>query len=129
MPQFYMIDIYNVSIIIKVKTESEKYFIDVFRKEIEIGMVTVESICKWCILHHIQYGIKFKYYKYTRNTIYKNIKYLIEYIGMKKDLKNSKKGIDNLEKSDIMLAYRNIQIKQTPMSWQISNREEITIYY
>ena len=80
-------------------------------------------------MHHIQYGIKFKYYKYTRNTIYKNIKYLIEYIGMKKDLKNSKKGIDNLEKSDIMLAYRNIQIKQTPMSWQISNREEITIYY
>ena len=34
MPQFYMIDIYNVSIIIKVKTESEKYFFDVFRKEI-----------------------------------------------------------------------------------------------
>lgn len=129
MPQFYMIDIYNVSIIIKAETESEKYYMDIFRKEIEMGMVTVESICKWCILHHIQYGIKFKYYKYTRNTIYKNIKYLIEYIGMKKDLKNSKKGIDNLEKSDIMLAYRNIQIKQTPMSWQISNREEITIYY
>lgn len=27
MPQFYMIDMYNVSIIIKVKTESEKYFL------------------------------------------------------------------------------------------------------
>lgn len=89
MPQFYMIDIYNVSII-KANTESEKYFIDVFRKEIEMGMVTVESICKWCILHHIQYGIKFKYYKYPRNAICKNIKYLIEYIGMKKDLKNFK---------------------------------------
>lgn len=55
-----------------------------------MGMVTVESICKWCILHHIQYGIKFKYYKYPRNAICKNIKYLIEYIGMKKDLKNFK---------------------------------------
>ena len=91
MPQFYMIDMYNVSIIIKAETESEKYFIDVFRKEIEMGKVTVESICKWCILHHIQYGIKFKYHKYHRNTICNNIKYMIEYIGMKKDLKNFKR--------------------------------------
>lgn len=86
MPQFYMIDIYNVSIIIKANTESEKYFIDVFRKEIETKYVTVESICKWCILHHIQYGIKFKYYKYLRNTIGKNIKSLMEYSAMKKEL-------------------------------------------
>lgn len=91
MPQFYMIDIYNVSIIIKVKTESEKYYIDIFKQQIETERVTIESICKWCILHHIQYGIKFKYYKYHRNTICKNIKYLIEYIGMKKDLKNFKR--------------------------------------
>ena len=90
MPQFYMIDIYNVSIIIKVKTESEKYYMETFREEIETEKVSVESICKWCILHHIQYGIKFKYYKYHRNTIGKNIKYLIEYIEMKKDLKNFK---------------------------------------
>ena len=55
MPQFYMIDIYNVSIIIKAETESEKYYMDIFRKEIETKLVTVESICKWCILHHIQY--------------------------------------------------------------------------
>lgn len=96
MPQFYMIDIYNVSIIIKVKTESEKYYIDIFKQQIEKERVTIESICKWCILHHIQYGIKFKYYKYPRNTIGKSIKYLIEYIIMKKDLekllKNKKKS-------------------------------------
>lgn len=92
MPQFYMIDIYNVSIIIKAETESEKYYMDIFRKEIEMGMVTVESICKWCILHRIQYGIKFKYYKYPRNTICKNIKYLIEYIGMKNNLDKIRKG-------------------------------------
>lgn len=87
MPQFYMIDIYNVSIIIKIETESEKYFIDVFRKEIETEWVSGEHVCKWCILHHIKYGIKFKYYKYRRNTISKNIKYLIEYIAMKKKFK------------------------------------------
>lgn len=103
MPQFYMIDIYNVSIIIKANTESEKYFIDVFRKEIEMERVTVESICKWCILHHVQYGVKFKYYKYHRNTIGKNIKYLIEYSIMKKDLKKMKKDIDNLEKDSIII--------------------------
>ena len=103
MPQFYRIDIYNVSIIIKANTESEKYFIDVFRKEIEMERVTVESICKWCILHHVQYGVKFKYYKYHRNTIGKNIKYLIEYSIMKKDLKKMKKDIDNLEKDSIII--------------------------
>lgn len=95
MPQFYMIDIYNVSIIIKAETESEKYYMDIFRKEIETKLVTVESICTWCILHHIQYGIKFKYYKYHRNTIGKNIKCLTEYIIMKKDLKNFKKALDS----------------------------------
>ena len=100
MPQFYMIDIYNVSIIIKANTESEKYFIDVFRKEIEMERVTVESICKWCILHHVQYGVKFKYYKYHRNTIGKNIKYLIEYSIMKKD-------IDNLEKDSIIICMKD----------------------
>lgn len=107
MPQFYMIDIYNVSIIIKANTESEKYFIDVFRKEIEMERVTVESICKWCILHHVQYGVKFKYYKYHRNTIGKNIKYLIEYSIMKKDLKKMKKDIDNLEKDSIMICMKD----------------------
>ena len=93
MPQFYMIDMYNVSIIIKVKTELEEYCMDIFRKEIETKYATVESICKWCILHHIQYGIKFKYYKYPRNTIGKNIKNLIEYITMKKDLRKFKKEL------------------------------------
>ncbi|RJU69172.1 hypothetical protein [Faecalimonas umbilicata] len=107
MPQFYMIDIYNVSIIIKANTESEKYFIDVFRKEIEMERVTVESICKWCILHHVQYGVKFKYYKYHRNTIGKNIKYLIEYSIMKKDLKKMKKDIDNLEKDSIIICMKD----------------------
>lgn len=107
MPQFYMIDIYNVSIIIKANTESEKYFIDVFRKEIEMERVTVESICKWCILHHVQYGVKFKYYKYHRNTIGKNIKYLIEYSIMKKDLKKMKKDIDNLEKDSITICMKD----------------------
>lgn len=96
MPRFYMIDIYNVSIIIKVETELEEYCMEIFRKEIETQCITVESICKWCILHHIQYGIKFKYYKYPRNTIGKSLKYLIEYIIMKKDLekllKNEKKS-------------------------------------
>ena len=91
MPQFYMIDIYNISIIIKAETESEKYFIEVFRKEIETERITVERICKWCILHHIQYGIKFKYYKYPINTIGKNIKYLIKYIRMKKRLNKFRK--------------------------------------
>ena len=107
MPQFYMIDIYNVSIIIKANTESEKYFIDVFRKEIEMERVTVESICKWCILHHVQFGVKFKYYKYHRNTIGKNIKYLIEYSIMKKDLKKMKKDIDNLEKDSIIICMKD----------------------
>lgn len=107
MPQFYMIDIYNVSIIIKANTESEKYFIDVFRKEIEMERVTVKSICKWCILHHVQYGVKFKYYKYHRNTIGKNIKYLIEYSIMKKDLKKMKKDIDNLEKDSIIICMKD----------------------
>lgn len=78
-------------LLLRSRQNQRSIFFDVFRKEIEIGVVTVESICKWCILHHIQYGIKFKYYKYPRNTICKNIKYLIEYIGMKKDLKNFKK--------------------------------------
>lgn len=96
MPRFYMIDIYNVSIIIKVETELEEYCMEIFRKEIETQCTTVESICKWCILHHITYGIKFKYYKYHKYTIYKNIKNLIEYNKMKKKLKNLSKTIDNL---------------------------------
>lgn len=96
MLRFYMIDIYNVSIIIKVETELEEYCMEIFRKEIETQCITVESICKWCILHHITYGIKFKYYKYHKYTIYKNIKNLIEYNKMKKKLKNLSKTIDNL---------------------------------
>lgn len=87
-------------------------------------MVTVESICKWCILHHIQYGIKFKYYKYPRNTIYKNIKYLIEYIGMKKDLKTLRKGIDNLRKSGIILCIKIFKSNNARVG-QFPNREEI----
>lgn len=102
MTQFYRIDIYNISIIIKVKTESEKYYMDIFRKEIETEWVTVESICKWCIRHHIQYGIKFRYYKYRRNIVAKNIKCLIEYIEMKNNLDKMKKVIDNLDEDDIM---------------------------
>lgn len=95
MPQFYMIDIYNVSIIIKAETEAEKYYMDILKKKIETERVTIENICKWCILHHVQYKIKFKYYKYHRNTIGNNIKYLIEYIVMKKNIKTLEKMIDD----------------------------------
>lgn len=79
-------------LLLRSRQNQRSIFFDVFRKEIEMGMVSVESICKWCILHHIQYGIKFKYYKYPRNAICKNIKYLIEYIGMKNNLDKIRKG-------------------------------------
>lgn len=95
MPKFYMIDIYNINIIIKTKTETEKYYVDTFKKKIETENVSVETICKWCVFHHIQYGIKFKYYKFNENTISKNIKYWIEYMVMKKSLEKLKKCLYN----------------------------------
>lgn len=92
MPQFYMIPMYNIVILVKIETESEAYQFEYYKTRIEKEPITVESICKWCIVHNIRYGIKYRFYKYRQKIIIYNIINLIRYMQMIKSLKKFKKN-------------------------------------
>lgn len=89
MKRFYKIDMYNVNIIIKACGESEIYNMECFRKVIESEPVSAEDICKWCINHNLIYGVKFKPYKYRKDSIRNNIIGFIKYRKIRKLKKNT----------------------------------------
>ena len=86
MPKYYLVDIFNVDFIIKANTDEEINSVDCLMDIIESRGISVEGICKWCVSHKIIYGMRFKLCKYKKDTIRKNIRYLKEYIKLKKDL-------------------------------------------
>lgn len=84
----YMIPMYNLEIQIRILSDEELYKFQYLLKRIETEIVTAETICKWCIVHGIQYNIRFRYYKFEKRNINYNIYFWIKYQLLKQKLKN-----------------------------------------
>lgn len=89
--QYFLIPIFNVDILIKIYDATELYKFQYLKKIVETEIITVESICKWCIVQGIKVETRYKYYVYDEKSIYRNIKHYIDYIIMKENLKKFKK--------------------------------------
>lgn len=85
--QYFLIPIFNIDILIKIHNETELYKFQYLKRIIETEIITVESICNWCILQGIQVEIRYKYYVYNEKSVYRNIKHYIDYIIMKEKIK------------------------------------------
>lgn len=87
----YLIPIFNIEILITVYDEKELYQFQYLKRRIETEIITVEAICKWCIMHGIIVETKYKYYRYEEKNIYRNILHFIDYMIMKENLNKFKK--------------------------------------
>ena len=85
--QYFLIPIFNIDILIKIYDATELYKFQYLKKIVETEIITVESICKWCIVQGIEFETRYKYYKYKEKRLYRNIRHFIEYLIMKENIK------------------------------------------
>lgn len=84
MIHFYYLYYYSVCIMMVAETEADVYCMDTLKQILKTEKLSVMEICSWCMEHHIQYGIQFRYRKYERASFWKNVKNFIHYLSLKK---------------------------------------------